>query len=216
MEFDVPGRVDFSIAEAQWLADLHGVQEDLRATDRLCTKSLTLLRPSPQEQEQLAVWFEDTWLAGELAFAAVIKYGRTFGSGARAGIPMAWINSLPTPYQECHRYFKDLRDKFIAHSVNAFEDNQVFAYLSPQFAPTQVSSITVDTGRFTALSTTEVGNLSQLTRALTQITALEISQETARVLAIARAFPLAEMLVRSTENRPIPGRELVGKRRPKA
>ena len=212
-DFDIPGRVDFSIRETQWLADLHGIESDLGDTDKLCAKSLALMAPAPDQEAQLANWVEQNWVAGELSFAAVVKYGRTFGSGVRASIPIEWLKSLPEPYQKCHRYFKDLRDKFVAHSVNAFEDNQVFACLSPQFAPTEVASITVDTGRYTTLSTTDLTNLRKLAGALKARVQLEISHETARVLKLARAIPLADMLARETDSRPIPSASDVGKPR---
>jgi hypothetical protein len=215
-DFDIPGRVDFSISEAQWLADLHGIENDLRDTDKLCTKSLALMRPMPTQDEGAADWLNDSWLAWELSFAAVIKYGRTFGSGVRSGIPVSWINQLPDTYKASHKYFKDIRDKFVAHSVNAFEDNQVFAYLSPQFAPVEVSSITVDTGRFVSLSSEDLLNLKSLAGALKQLVQQEIAVEKSRVLGIARSLPLADLLARETDNRPLPSAEDVGKRRPRA
>jgi hypothetical protein len=214
--FEIPGRVDFSVSEAQWLADLHGIESDLRDTDKLCTKALALIRPLPPGNEGAVEWFEDSWLAGELSFAAVVKYGRTFGSGVRAGIPISWIGHLPAIYQEKHLYFKNIRDKFVAHSVNAFEDNQVFACLSPQFAPTEVRSITVDTGRFTSMSLSDVLSLKNLVALLTQMVRYEIAQESSRVLQIARALPLDELLVRDTDNRPLPSSEDVSKTRFKA
>lgn len=214
--FDVPGRVDFSISEAQWLADLHGIENDLRDTDRLCTKSLALMRPLPAKGGDPAEWIENSWLAGELSFAAVVKYGRTFGSGVRAGIPATWIGQLPAPLQQRHKYFKDIRDKFVAHSVNAFEDNQVFAQLSPQFAPTEVQTITVDTGRFVSMSSSDVLSLKDLVGHLKGMVQHEIAAETSRVLQIARALPLGELLARGTDNRPLPSSDEVSKPRSKA
>jgi hypothetical protein len=215
-DFDIPGRVDFSISEAQWLADLHGIENDLRDTDKLCAKSIALRRQFPTGTEAASDWFDDTWLAGELSFAAVVKYGRTFGSGVRRGIPISWIRQLPDPYHTYHQYFKDIRDKFVAHSVNAFEDNQVFALLSPQFAPAEVSSITVDTGRFVSLSSDDLLNLRRLVRVLKQLVQQEIANEKARILQIARSLPLSELLARETDSRPIPRAEDAGKRRTKA
>jgi hypothetical protein len=214
--FEIPGRVDFSISEAKWLADLHGIENDLRDTDKLCTKSLTLMRPLPTGDADAAKWLEDSWLAGELSFAAVVKYGRTFGSGVRAGIPISWIDRLPVSHQQWHQYFKNIRDKFIAHSVNAFEDNQVFAQLSPQFAPAEVSSITVDTGRFVSMSSSDVLSLKGLAGLLKQLVQHEIAQESSRLLQVARAMPLGDLLARSTDNRPLPRNEDVSKPRFKA
>ena len=215
MTFSVPCRVDFSISEAQWLADLHGIADDLRGTKKLCAKALELMRPWPTGDDGAADWVHDTWLAGELSFSAVVRYGRTFGTGVRKGIPSSWIASLPPAFQARHNYFKDIRDKFVAHSVNAFEDNQVFASLSQEESP-QITSVSVDTGRYMSLSATDVENLSQLTGALKHFADMEIARETSRVLQLARSWPISDLLARSSDNRPIPSAEDVGKRRPRS
>lgn len=213
--FDIPGRVDFSIREAQWLADLHGIDNDLRDVVKLCNKCLDFLQALPPPEGDPIDWLDKSWLSGEISFAAVIKYGRTFGSGTRLSIPSSWIERLTPEYQDKHRYFKNLRDKFIAHSVNSFEDNQVFAYLHPQFNPSGVKSITVDTGRYVSMSAGDVTSLKGLAGALQQMVRLEISIEMVRVLEIAKKWPISELLSRETDNRPIPSNDDVAKRRPK-
>jgi len=213
--FDIPGRVDLSIKEAQWLADLHGIDNDLRDVVKLCNKCLDLMQALPLPDGDPIDWLDKSWLSGEISFAAVIKYGRTFGSGTRLSIPRSWITRLTPEYQDKHRYFKDLRDKFIAHSVNAFEDNQVFAYLHPQFNPSSVKSITVDTGRYVSMSAGDVTSLKRLAGTLQQMVRSEIAIEMVRVLEIAKKMPLSELLSRETENRPIPSNDEVAKRRSK-
>lgn len=213
--FDIPGRVDFSIKETQWLADLHGIDNDLRDVVKLCNKCLDFMQDLPPPEGDPIDWLDKSWLSGEISFAAVIKYGRTFGSGTRLSIPSSWIERLTPEYQDKHRYFKNLRDKFIAHSVNSFEDNQVFAYLHPQFNPSGVKSITVDTGRYVSMSAEDVTSLKGLAGALQQMVRLEISIEMVRVLEIANKWPISELLSRETDNRPIPSNDDVAKRRPK-
>lgn len=211
--FDIAGRVDFSIKEAQWLADLHGIEHDLRDVVRLCGKCLELMSAVPSPEQTPQKYLDATWMAGEMSFASVVKYGRTFGSGVRRPIPLAWIEQLLPDDQKAHHYFKSLRDKFIAHSANAFEDNQVFAYLHPQFAPTEVKSIAVDTGRYVSLSSGRVERLRHLAGTLEVRVREEIASETRRVLQIARAMPLSDLLTRETDNRPIPGDADVSKGR---
>ena len=214
--FDIPGRVDLSIKEAQWLADLHGIDNDLRDVVKLCNKCLDLMQALAPPDSNPTDWLDKSWLSGEISFAAVVKYGRTFASGVRSSIPGSWITSLPSDYQDKHHYFKNLRDKFIAHSVNAFEDNQVFAYLHPQFEPSGVKSITVDTGRCMSMSAGDVASLKRLVETLQQMVRYEITLETARILEIAKNMPLSELLNRETENRPIPSNDDVAKPRSKA
>jgi hypothetical protein len=214
-DFDIPGRVDLSIKEAQWLADLHGIDNDLRDVVKLCSKCLEWMQALGSPKDNPTDWLDKIWLSGEMSFAAVVKYGRTFGSGVRNSIPSSWIARLTPEYQVKHQYFKDLRDKFIAHSVNAFEDNQVFAYLHPQLEPRGVQSITVDTGRYVSMSSSDVSSLKQLAETLQQIARYESTLEMSRVLEIARSMPLPELLKRSTESRPIPSNDDVAKPRPK-
>lgn len=215
-DFYIPGRVDLSIKETQWLADLHGIENDLRDVVRLCNKCLEMMQALAPPNSNPTEWLDKSWLSGEISFAAVVKYGRTFGSGVRSSIPSSWITRLQPMYQEKHRYFKNLRDKFIAHSVNAFEDNQVFAYLHPQFEPVGVKSITVDTGRYVSMSSGDVANLKKIAETLRKMARYEIAVETDRVLKFAKSMPLPELLNRATENRPIPSNDDVAKPRSKA
>jgi len=68
-----------------------------------------------------------------LWIAAVTVYGRAFGTGQRhAG--RVDTASFDAESVRAHSYFIDLRNKYIAHSVNGFETTTVFADLTD---PTQ-------------------------------------------------------------------------------
>jgi hypothetical protein len=155
---------------------------------------------------------DNTWIAGELSFAAVIKYCRATGSGVRGSVEHL-IKRLPPELQAQNEYFTNIRNKFVAHSVNSFEDNQVFANLAPQLDPTYVGSITVDTGRVVSLSPDNISALRLLAEILKQLVQQDIAQETARVLEYARTLPISDLLERDTESRPLTHEENVGKRR---
>ena len=83
----VPGRYDFSIPEAQRLSDLTGVDVDLEATVRICERCDRLINElgAPPEGNPLP-WWDDFQALGDLMFAAVVRYGRTFNSGVRQGL----------------------------------------------------------------------------------------------------------------------------------
>ncbi len=203
----IPGRYDFSIPEAQRLADLSGIDSDLEAVIRICTRCENLMAQSgnPSEEKGLA-WWDDIQAISDLVFASVVRYGRTFASGVRQGIPPDWITTLPEPLQGSHSYFKALRDKFIAHSVNQLEDNQVFVMLTPQFSEHQEPThITVDRGHLLTPPQGKIKELATLAEALRKIVATEIVSETSRLLAIARQLPIDEIRARTTESLPIPG-----------
>ena len=204
----IPGRYDFSVPEAQRLADLSGIDSDLEAVVRICARCGRLMEDLAKrpESDGVALW-DDMQALGDLMFAAVVRYGRSFASGARQGIPSDWIALLPATLQETHSYFKALRDKYVAHSVNQLEDNQVFVMLTPQFAEQQEPTrITVESGRLIALGQADLQCLASLVEALRKMVADEVESETSKLLTIARQLPLEEIISRGTESGPIPGK----------
>ena len=204
----IPGRYDFSIPEAQRLSDLSGIDADLEAVLRICARCEKQMKEMPPPVEGPGmVWWEDVQALGDLMFAAVVRYGRTLSTGKREGIPADWINALPEPLRESHAYFKALRDKYIAHSVNQLEDNQVFVLLTPQFAEQQEPTrITVDRGHLLTIGQSDLRRLVGLVEALRKLVTNEVESETSKVLAIARAMPIEEIWARSTESVAIPGK----------
>lgn len=54
--------------------------------------------------------------------ASHVAYGRCFGTGKRQRLDHRKIWREGDSARKAHRYFKDVRDKFVAHSVNDFED----------------------------------------------------------------------------------------------
>lgn len=202
----VPGRYDFSVPEAQRLSDLTGVDADLDAVIRVCARCVRLMDElgAPPENSPQS-WLDDFYAIGDLTFAAVIRYGRTLSSGVRQGIPQEWIDALPPELSECHRYFKALRDKYIAHSVSELEDNQVFVILRPQFAEKQeVGHITVDRGYVMGLRKPDVEHLGALAANLKVRVEAEIKSETQKVLEIARKMPIEGIRARFSDPAPIP------------
>ena len=64
-----------------------------------------------------------------LWFAALICYGRCFGTGVRH-IGKVSVAELNSDESEEHKYLLTLRDKHIAHAVNGYEDTVVFAVVT--------------------------------------------------------------------------------------
>ncbi len=89
-------------------------------------------------QELLDGWPRDASLGPEstsaraLWMAAIVSYVRCFRGGIRtSGTATTLIGRLRGLDQSSHEYFLDLRDKHVAHSVNAFEQATVFVGLGP-------------------------------------------------------------------------------------
>lgn len=170
--------VDFSLPETQRLADLSGVHADLVTTVDLCD------RINAEAQKQPL----DILLLEALCAAALIKYGRTFTSGVRAGVPADVLSSLLPEHQAAHRRFKDLRDKWVAHSVNAFEETKVVAYLvPPERGPAGSSSIGVQHTTVVSLSATQVKQLKEMASVLREKIAGLIKSENTKALECARS-----------------------------
>lgn len=197
--------VDFCISDAQWLSDLTGVHEDLVAVQRICKK---VEEDSPKFKtgtgEDVLKLMEDRYLISDLLCAGIVRYMRTHGTGVRAGIPKEWLEELPPAFVKAHNYFKDLRDKMIAHSVNPLEDNQVLAWVKGYGTiEAHVTHVNVSPGRYLP-GADDASFLNRLVGALLKRVKQEIESESARLLTVARGIPMDDLCMRSTEELPIP------------
>lgn len=172
--------VVFQPPEAQKLADLAGIETDLLAVEEYCRRFL-----EEQAKEQ-----PDWKLLEIICAAALVRYGRAFASGARSGIPSELVDELHPDVQEWHRYLKAARDKWIAHSVNTFEENQVCAWLTPpERGPIGVYGISVRQHRVATLSRDAINALAELASELRKSIKQVQEVETRNVLALAQALP---------------------------
>jgi hypothetical protein len=81
--------VDFSVKEAQWLADLASIQADLEVVESICDLFIKeRQKPDPFGESKQFVFFE------ALCTAATVRYGRSFVSGVREEIPKNLIAQL--------------------------------------------------------------------------------------------------------------------------
>lgn len=109
--------IEVKIPQAEVLADLVSVLYDLEAADDRCGKAIELSSAVPS----------DTMHAEALVESAVVKYCRCFATGVRLGLRDADIANLSPLDLESHAYFMALRNKFVAHSVNPFEETYITA-----------------------------------------------------------------------------------------
>ena len=78
----------------------------------LCARLADELMKAEAERDGLLV--EALWTA------ALVKYIRCFTSGKRFGLEVSVFDGF-SGAKETHQYYKDMRDKHVAHSVNPFE-----------------------------------------------------------------------------------------------
>ena len=106
------------------------------------------------------------------------------------------------------------RDKHIAHSVNAFEQNQPVArYWDDQVMDEGISSIECNHTRITGLSSADIEDVVELTTVILRYVDSQREKEKARVLEIVRKIPIDEVLVRSHQRTVLPDLHTAGKHR---
>jgi hypothetical protein len=177
--------VHFEHPEARRLADLNGVSYDLGLVSSLCDHYLSIDHCASSD---------NLLLAQALFMSAVVTYGRTFGSAVRSGVKRNQIDLLSEDLQLRHQYFKDLRDKFVAHSVNAFEENCVKLYLQPvERGGPGVSSIGLGHARVATLSYENIEQLKGLAAEVLALVENEMEVERARLLEFSKTLPLEEI-----------------------
>lgn len=113
-------RVDFN--EAKILADLGSIVQDLTSTMEICERLIKLLKADSKN----VILIESLWTT------ALIKYARCFNSGKRFGLDESIFDGFQGNPRGVHRFYINLRNKHIAHSVNPFEQVQVGLVLSSE------------------------------------------------------------------------------------
>jgi hypothetical protein len=121
---------DYCVPEAQRLADLFGIAQDLDATIRYCDLHIEIDPTESGSSVQEKQRREHTRQA--LCRAALVMYGRAWGWGAgvRPGISEDHRRRLSSSEQALHDNVKALRDKWVAHAVNHFDDVRVHIGIS--------------------------------------------------------------------------------------
>lgn len=178
--------IDFCVSRTQRLADLVGIRADLHFVGVLVDSFL--------KYPGLPINIQSLY-RNAFCFSAIVTYGRTFGTGVRENLPRSFIDRLNPEWIEAHEYFKDLRDKWIAHSTNNFEQSRVTLQVkfldSGQAMPTLVSdghSMTV------SLSSTDMLRLKELSSLVLVELKREIEQEKLQVLEYAKTIDLTILL----------------------
>jgi hypothetical protein len=198
--------------EAQPLADLTGIEHDLRVAGSFCDAFI-------EEREKFNGQSNETppnpvlWEA--LTVAASIRYARAFAKGVRVN---KWVDTivsgLPAEVAIDHRQFIEFRNKYIAHSVNHFEENRVVAYLMPEErGPRDVASVSVQHERMLAFGVEDARRLKALCMEMgSRITGL-VEAEKAKVLEIARGLSVDHLYAQGNPAPQVPSWSGVSKGR---
>jgi len=171
--------VEVKLPEAEILADLYSIQYDLEIATHLCKAASEMAAPRPH----------DSLAVEGLVTAAIVRYFRCFSSGARLGLRRSDIGDLDDQSLVDHDYFKALRDKFVAHSVNPFEENWVTATASERDGVRYpITSVGHGSHRM-LLSTGEARTMGTLITKVRRILEPRIRDEEERLLAVIQKLP---------------------------
>lgn len=177
--------VDLQIAEATQLADLSGILWDLQRAREFA--------------QMLAAEFtaaKTNWrLVEPLSIAATVMYSRPFSGGVRHRLGEEDLKILSSEQRAAHDHLRAYRDKHVAHSVNAFEENIPRAnYCVERVKEEGITSISYGGGRVTGLGGAEVNAIIELTNVFEAHVQSQITTEQDRLLPIVRSMPLEDVL----------------------
>jgi hypothetical protein len=199
--------VDFEQPEAFELSRLTSIEHDLRSARNLCTYLENQIALAP-----------DGWPPADItdAFstAIVVRYSRAFVTGVRNGLGKRELTVLSQEQLDNHNRLRALRDKHIAHSVNAFENTRVQArYCLERVNDEGITSISAAHYRVFGLSQRDIENLKELCTCLLAHVDQLIDQEKKALLPVIRARPLEEVLTTKASPLMSPTTARVDKRR---
>ena len=175
--------VQITIPEAEALADLFGIEYDLDESAMLCGKAIDLCQESPVDYQ----------LVEAVVTAALVRYFRCLASGVRLGIQADDLLGLSEEEMGSHRYLKDLRDKYVVHSVNPFEFSYVTVTATERDG--EILPITsISSGNHRIILTRETAEmLRTVVRKVRDIVGEKILVEKERVLQVVQTLPLEEV-----------------------
>ena len=189
------------------LADLAGIQGDLELCISACEAFLTTSSWEP--------WRIPNVTEEALAEFAIFRYCRTLSTDIRSGVRIEQIDALPPELRERHKYFKDLRDKHLAHSVNYHEENNVQATIATDLNGTLLK-LGTHHSRTPAAGYKDIQSLKELAEALLEIVVQEFNAEFDATWDLLEAMAPEERIALSTVPKPTSTFRPTHAKRPKA
>ncbi len=196
--------------EAKKLADLASIYQDLSFTVEVLKRLKQLLKEDSKDN----ILIQSLWTA------ALISYIRCFSSGKRFGLSENIFKKLEyDPKLEedpitCHRYYKNLRDKHIAHSVNPFEQVAVDLQLSEPDSPKrEVLGVATLLQKLICLDIKGVGTLLRLALFAKEEVAKQGKEYEAKTLEVGKSLPIDALYSKARSRTITPGPEDAGEAR---
>ena len=122
-------RVEFE--EAREAEDYHSLYRDFESvaeTTRVLAETMRRSATAQSHETPVLVGAADH-VSRSLWTAAVVTYGRCFHHGKRRHLNEDVFEGQPDDMLRWHRYFRNLRDKHVSHSVSPFEEYATGVYV---------------------------------------------------------------------------------------
>ena len=197
--------IEIDLREASDLADLTGIRYDLESA-----RSFAQMLKGEYEAAQT------NWaLADPLTAAILVRYSRPFVTGVRTRrLTEEALNVLSEPQRQKHDRLRAFRDKHVAHSVNAFEENQPVArYWVERVQKEGITSVECNHMRVVGLSLDDIEDVIELATEMIAHVDDRLAREKAMVLEVVRAMPVEEVLGRAIKEPAAPDPAKIGRRR---
>lgn len=188
---------------ARELADLTSLIQDLDLCNKTCERLIASLEGET----------EDPILQAGLWTAALISYARCFATGKRFGISEEFLGKLNGDPVEVHRYYINMRDKHIAHSVNPFEQVKIGLLLEDPTIKKKVIGVVNLSQRHVTAKKDGVDTLRRLCIVIRNRLASDWKYCRDETLKVGQTLPVDELYSKSHMHAITPGPEDAGKPR---
>lgn len=196
-------KVDFE--EATRLAELGAVAQDLGAVMETCRRIEGLSNENSNDH----ILIEGLWTA------ALVRYARCFTEAKRQELTESIFDGFHGQPIAAHRYYIDMRNKHIAHSVNPFEQTYAGVVLTPETSKVKsVVGVTTLAMRHIVCDLNGVHQLGVLAKIVLGKVCEKAKDCEKKLLARIKALPIEDLYRIERLQVRAPGPETAGKARP--
>lgn len=197
---------ELRISEAAGLIDAHGQKRDFE----------TAKGEAARLKQETEAATPDFLLIGALTTSCLIRFFRPFAADKRNRVRVKEaLSGLSPSLLAAKKRLEDWRNKHIAHSVNSFESNYLYAEWDTEpLAPDLIKTIDVAESRVIGLDVSDIDLLGDLCDYLIANLGQYIAEEKVRLLQVARAAPQSTVQMVGDVSRTFPQRTRIDKPRP--
>lgn len=181
--------LEMDFPEALRLADLWGISVDLEAVQEYCKRLTDSMGEGRDHLVSDALWI-----------AAVVRYARCFTDNRPVRPPLGdrYLRGLPEDLKQAHLFFRNLRNKHMAHSESSLEQNRIGVDLDiKEGSEPKINGISLHNQNVFFCSPPTVKALLELSAALLSKVNEELEVKEQLVLEKVKQRPLEEFYAKA-------------------